>query len=76
LQKDYSILERSLKEVVNAEDASLSFNLRDGKGEGSEYQPQENFGLNNFGENSDKVVTANYLATLQIQEDDQVDITV
>lgn len=79
LQKDYSILERSLKEVVNAEDASLSFNLRDGKGEGSEYQPQENFGLNDLSERSsasERIITSNYQATLQIQEDDQVDITV
>jgi hypothetical protein len=79
LQKDYSILERSLKEVINAEDASLSFNLKDGKGEGSEYQPRENFGLNDISEGSsgsERIITANYQATLQIQKDDQVDITV
>lgn len=38
LIRDYAILERSLNEVVKADDASLSFNLKDGQNGNNNYQ--------------------------------------
>ena len=75
LIKDIATLEKSLAEVVKADDASLSFNLKDGQN-GNEYQPADRQTIKSLANNSENLtIVKNYQINIS-SDPDGVDIRV
>ncbi len=77
LIKDIAVLEKSLSEVVKADNASLSFNLKDGQN-GNEYGPADKQVSNNRAVADDEsvTITKNYQVNKLSSQSDGVDIRV
>lgn len=75
LEKDRVFLEKTLSEVGKTSDSSLSFNLKDGRNDNNDYQPQH-LNLANQEQVNEKVNSRSYQVINNSVQDDQVDITI